>query len=68
MTDRVNSFVVILENDIREDDAQEIKSALGMVKGVIRVEENVATVGDLISAHRVKQELSEKLFRVLNED
>jgi hypothetical protein len=35
MTDRHAGYVVVLERDIREDDAEVILSAIGMVKGVL---------------------------------
>lgn len=37
MTDRFKGFLVTLDNEIREDDAQEIINALNMVKGVLKV-------------------------------
>ena len=38
MTDRYAGFVVTLEENIREDAAEEILTALRMVKGVLSVE------------------------------
>lgn len=37
MTDRHVAYTVILDQEIREDDAEAIVTALKMVKGVIRV-------------------------------
>jgi hypothetical protein len=38
MTDRHAGYIVTLDRDIREDDAEEIVNALGMVRGVVSVE------------------------------
>lgn len=37
MTNRVQGFIVTLEKDMREDDAEEVIRAIGMLRGVIRV-------------------------------
>jgi hypothetical protein len=34
MTDRYNSLTVVLDRDIREDDAEHILNAIRMIKGV----------------------------------
>lgn len=39
MTDRYSAFIVMLDRDIREDDAEEgILTALRMLKGVVSVQ------------------------------
>ena len=45
MTDRWNGFIVTLDRDIREDDAQPILDALRMVKGVQTVQPSVSSPG-----------------------
>lgn len=42
MTDRFNALTVVLEKDIREDDAQALLSAIGQLRGVLTVSGNVA--------------------------
>ncbi len=42
MTDRISSFLVTLDHDIREDDVETIASAVSMVKGVLNVDWNVS--------------------------
>ena len=37
MTDRINAFIVILDRDIREDDAEDTITALKQIKGVLSV-------------------------------
>jgi hypothetical protein len=65
MTTRYKSFIVSLEHDIRDDDADAIITALKMVKGVLRVEPQEATVNDLTIQYREKSELRKKLFDFL---
>lgn len=65
MTTRYKSFIVSLEHDIRDDDADAIINALKMVKGVLRVEPQEATAGDLTIQYREKSELRKKLFDFL---
>ena len=65
MTTRYKSFIVCLEHDIRDDEADAIINALKMVKGVLRVEPQEATVGDLTIQYREKAELRKKLFDFL---
>jgi len=65
MTDRINSFCVVLEHDYRDDDAESIKTALGMVKGVLSVEPNISNHSDYIAESRVRHELTKKLLGVI---
>lgn len=65
MTDRLNGFVVVLESDIREDDAQATLAALRQIKGVLTVEPNATNVGDLIATARVRREFGENVARFL---
>lgn len=67
MTDRVNGFFVTLKDDMRIDDAESIIHALSMVKGVAAVSPNVSDPEDHIARVRVRQELIEKLFDILNQ-
>ncbi len=66
MTDRINGFWVALDEDIRIDDAEPIISAVLQLRHVIDVEPNVRDPGDWIAETRARQELIEKLYRVLN--
>jgi len=43
MTDRWNGFIVTLDRNLREDDAQPIMEAIQMLKGVQHVEPSVAS-------------------------
>jgi tripartite-type tricarboxylate transporter receptor subunit TctC len=62
MTDRYNQFVVVLDKDLRTDDAEPLMNAIRQMKGVLSVEGNVVTSSDHAAAVRVKHELSQKVF------
>lgn len=65
MTDRYNALTVVLEKDIREDDAEVLVSAIKQLRGVLSVEGNVSTAESHIAHERVRQELAKKLWEVL---
>lgn len=67
MTNRLNGCVVVFDNDVRVDDAEEILNAIRMVKGVLSVstDMNVVKLKDYNARERVRWELREKLWEVL---
>ena len=68
MTKRINGFIVVLEDNIREDDLQETLLALQMIKGVVDVKPHTATVSDLIAQSRVKREILTKILNFLKDE
>ena len=68
MTDQYNYLTVALETDIRSDDAEALIAAIGMLRGVLKVEPNVANPNDWLAITRARQELGEKLWAVLKPD
>lgn len=65
MTDRYNQLVVVLEEDVREDDAQALMNAIRMLRGVISVEGNVVASADYAATIRAKFELGLKVREFL---
>lgn len=65
MTDKYNSLIVILEKDTREDDAKPIISAIRQIRGVLSVKGNVSDVNSHIAEERVRQELGEKIWKII---
>jgi len=65
MTDRTNSLTVVLEKDHRVDNVEAIVSAIAMIKGVIDVEVNVADIQEFTSISRAKDDLGEKIIKVI---
>lgn len=65
MTDRIKGFVVALDEDMREDDTDDIKTALSMIRGVAGVTDVLANPGDYISRQRVRLELETAVYAAL---
>jgi hypothetical protein len=65
VTDRIKAYVVTLEADVREDDAEAITGALKCIRGVLSVKPVVADISGHIAEERARQELGEKLWAVL---
>jgi len=62
VTDRHAGYVVTLAKDVREDDAEEILTALRMVKGVLSVEPIIADFKLHMAEERVRAEYRSKLI------
>lgn len=65
MTDRICAFTVVIENDIREDDAEVLASAIKMLKGVVEVSMNVTDVNQYIAESRVRADMGRKVLDVI---
>lgn len=65
MTDRHSGFIVVLDKDIREDDAQPIISAIRQIKGVMDVQPIVSDPLLHIASIRVKNDILEKIMELL---
>jgi hypothetical protein len=68
VTDRHNGYYVVLENDIRSDDAEATIAAIKQIKGVLSVTPNVASFDEHIAEMRVRTELGDKIMRLLHPD
>lgn len=66
MSNRINAFTVVLEEEIREEHAAELAAAIRQIRGVQSVSSHVADLADHIALVRARQELSTKLFEVLH--
>ncbi len=65
MTDRINAFIVVLEDDMRED---EIAPTLNAMKhGVLDVQPHETSVDSLIAHVRTRSALIIRLMNVLEE-
>lgn len=65
MTDKIAGYVVTLENNIREDDAETILNAIRMVRGVLCVTAQKDDVIGQILAERVRRQVIDKLLELL---
>ena len=66
MTDRLHSLTVVLEKDIREDDAQVLIVAIRQLRGILSVSGNVSDVVSHVAAERARYELRERLYQALS--
>ena len=67
MTDRIKGFIVGLEKSLRDDDADDIQSAIGQIRGVAEVREAKELSGDIIARAQARGELAVLLQKVLDE-
>jgi len=65
VTDRVNGFTVVLEQDMREDDVAQIMAAVLQLRGVLTITSQVVTSDTLVAYARARRELGEKLLAVV---
>jgi len=65
MTDKYNSLTVVLENDIRDDDAKSIIKAIRMIKGVLAVKGNIADHKAYMAEERALRKLRSQLQEIL---
>ena len=67
MTDRFNALTVVLEKDIREDDAQALIAAIAQLRGVATVTGNVVdNLTATVEHTRAWIEIDEALRKVLH--
>ncbi len=62
MTDRHTGYVVALDKDMREDDAEAILAAISMIKGVLAVEPVDSDPAAAITRMRVRSEILTKMY------
>lgn len=62
MTDRVNRLTVVLEEDFRDDDIDQILGAIRLMRGVLAVEPHVADTADFLAQERARRDLREKIL------
>ena len=57
MADHYNAFIVILEGDIRDENAEPLINAIKQLRGVLEVQPHVGDMSDAIATARVKSEM-----------
>lgn len=65
MTDRYNALTVVLEQDIRDDDAEPLIEAIKMLRGVLDVQGNVSSANFFVAQSRADREWREKLRKLI---
>lgn len=67
MTDRYNAITIILDKDIREDDAAGLLQLLKWLKHVSDVVPHVHDLEDVIAESRVRSEMKTKIYDALKD-
>lgn len=62
MTTRVKAFLVTLKDDMREDDAETIRVALSMVKGVIEATPVPSDINNYVAESRARTEIYQRIL------
>ena len=62
MTDRYYSIGVVLEKDIRDDDAECILKAIKMIRGVLSVEPHIADFQSMMAESRARKDIVDKIW------
>lgn len=65
MTTRLKGFTVVLEEDMRDDDAEPLRLAIEQMRGVLSVAPVEMSGPDYFALQRVRRELGDKLFAIL---
>ena len=65
MTDRYHTLTVVLERDMRDDDAEPLIAAIRQMRGVLKVSGVVADPAAHMAEERARRELGEKLWAAL---
>ncbi len=66
MSDRIHSFTVVLEKDLRaDDDAKPIMDAVRQLRGVISVTANVSDITSHMAEQRATHDLGQKLLQIV---
>jgi hypothetical protein len=65
MTDRYNALTVVLERDIRDDDAQHLMDAIRCLRGVLSVAGEVSDITAHMAQERAVSEIESKVWKAL---
>lgn len=66
MTDRIHSFQIVLEKNIRDDDSEGIINAIRHIRGVADVIPLIADSVSAMAEARAKHEFTMNLFKILD--
>lgn len=67
MTDRYNALIVVLDREIRDDDAEPLIEAIKMMKGVQDVTGNISDINSYVVESRVKRDIMVKIHNLMKE-
>lgn len=64
MTDRYKQLIVVLDHDIRSDDAEPLIEAIKLLRGVLTVHPDVTTSSDLWAEDRTRNKLLQQISEI----
>jgi hypothetical protein len=65
MTDRFHSLTIVLEKNIREDDAEGLIQAIRHMRGVLSVTGVVANLDSHMAEDRAKHNLGQQILEII---
>jgi hypothetical protein len=65
VSDRFHSLTVVLEQDIRDDDAESLMDGIRMMRGVLWVTGEVACPVSCMAEERARADLGKKLLAIV---
>lgn len=65
MSDRYNGFAVVLEKNLKDEDAERTINAIKQIKGVLTVKPNIGSFDEITAAARVKADLARRMWDVI---
>jgi hypothetical protein len=65
MTDRYCVFIVVLEKELRSDDAEATIAAIKQIKGVASVEPQVANMGHYFARSMARTEILNEVYDLI---
>jgi hypothetical protein len=68
MTDRYDALVIVLDGDVRSDDAKTLIEAIGLLRGVVSVEPHVRQIEQCIGEARIRRDLENRLWAALRRE
>ncbi len=67
MTNLYSGYIVVLEKDMREDDAESTINAIKMIKGVSSVKPIISDINIQMAKEKARSELTSKIISILTE-
>ena len=68
MSDRTVCLTVVLDKEIRTDDAESTLAAIAMIRGVVSVTANVTNTMDHVAYARARHDIEARLYKALQAD
>ncbi len=66
MSDRYHSLAVVLDHDVKDEDARVIIQSISMIRGVLSVTPKIADMESHMAEQRARSELGRKLIEIIH--